>query len=170
MSKLWLWSDLHLGHNNITKYREGFSSSEDHHNTIYDRLATTVGKRDTLYLLGDIAFTKEWLNKIKDIKCIRKVLVVGNHDLERGIKMRNLVEVYDEVYSLVSHRNVWLSHYPIHQDEIRNRKGVFYGHTHGHLINDPRYVNLCVEHNPKPQLWADVYDKLMSQIGEYYEL
>jgi calcineurin-like phosphoesterase family protein len=165
--KLWLMSDLHIGHNNILKYREGFSSVEEHHNTIYENLATSVGKRDTVYLLGDVAFTKEWLKKIKDIRCGRKVLICGNHDQMHGIKMRDLVEVYDEVFSLASHRNVWLSHCPMHSDEIRNRFGCFHGHTHQHKINDPRYINLCVEHTDyKPRLWSDAFDELMSKTKE----
>ena len=108
MSKLFLAADLHLGHNNIIKYRTDFASAEDHHNTIYENLASAIGKRDTLWLLGDVAFTKEWLNKIKDIRCIRKVLIVGNHDCERGIHMKDLVDVYDGVFSLISHKNWWV--------------------------------------------------------------
>lgn len=165
MSKSWLISDTHLGHKNITKYRTQFSTAEEHHNTVYENLATAVGKRDTLWMLGDIAFTKEWLKKIDDIHCTRKVLIVGNHDNERGINMRDLVEVYDEVFSLVSHRNLWLTHCPIHESEIRNRQGVIHGHTHQALVEDCRYLNVCVEHTEyKPIVWSDAYEKLMEQM------
>lgn len=152
MSRLMLMSDLHLGHKNICKYRTQFSSEDEHHNTIFENLATNINKRDTLYLLGDVAFTPYWLNKIASIKCYHKVLICGNHDTERGIKMEDLVDVYDNVYSLISKRNYWLSHCPIHPQEIRGKLGNIHGHTHNRKImngageESSKYINACVEH------------------------
>ncbi len=168
MSKLYLTSDLHLGHNNICKYRTEFSTAEEHHETIFENLATTVGYRDTLYLLGDVAFDKEWLARIASLKVKHKVLICGNHDLERGIHMRDLVETYDAVYSLWSKRNYWFSHAPLHPQELRTRKGNIHGHLHGNRVwkrqnatphfnsegkiveyydeIDQNYINVCVEH------------------------
>lgn len=160
MSRLMIMSDLHLGHSNICKYREGFSSAQEHHETLFENLATNVGKRDTLYLLGDIAFTLEWLERIKTIKARHKLLVVGNHDTERGITMRHLVDVYDSVVSLFSKRNYWFSHAPIHSDEIRRRFGNIHGHCHGHKIDDKRYINACVEHtNYKPITFEELVNE-----------
>lgn len=175
MSKLWLSSDLHLGHRNICKYRQNFSSAEEHHNTIFENLATSVGKRDTLYLLGDIAFDKFWLQKVAELKVQHKVLICGNHDLENGIKMRDLVPIYDNIEVLWSKRNYWFSHCPIHPQEIRNRLGNIHGHLHGNMVwedeveiempgggstyyspIDTRYINVCVEHTDwKPITFAE---------------
>ena len=162
VSKLWITSDLHLGHKNICKYRKLFTDAEEHHNTMFENLATTVGKRDTLYLLGDIAFDKYWLNKIANINCNHKLLVCGNHDTERGINMRMLVEAYDNVMSLFSKRNIWFSHCPIHPQEIRGRLYNIHGHLHGNVVEgDSRYFNACVEHtNWKPILFSEI-DELM---------
>ena len=167
MSRLLLTSDLHLGHKNICKYRSMFSSAEEHHNIVFDNLATSIRKRDTLWLLGDIAFTKEWLARMKEIKCIRKVLISGNHDTERGIHMKDLVDVYDDVFSLVSHRNVWFSHCPIHPQEIRNRKLCIHGHLHDQIVadnlgqQDKRYVNVCVDHTDfKPITFQEIIEKV----------
>lgn len=145
MSKFLIWSDLHLGHNAICKYRTQFSSPEEHHETIFDRLATALGKRDSLWLLGDIAFTQEWLDKIAGLKCAKKTLILGNHDLERKLRFTDLVGVYDSVQSLVGKRNYWFTHCPIHPDEIRGKGGVIHGHTHNKNIPDDRYFNACVE-------------------------
>ena len=168
MSRLLFTSDLHLGHKNICKYRTQFSSPEEHDNTLYENLSTNVRKGDTLYLLGDIAFTFEWLEKIKQINCRHKLLVCGNHDTERGIKMKHLVDVYDDVVALTSKRNYWISHCPIHPQEMRGKLGCVHGHLHskkvkmkdpmgydtpisGSLVSDHRYLNVCVEHtNYKP--------------------
>lgn len=159
MSKVYITSDLHLGHKNIHKYRTEFSTAEEHHEIIFDNLASTVSKHDTLYLLGDVAFDKEWLARIADLKVNHKILIVGNHDLERGIHMRDLVEAYDAIYSLWSKRNFWFSHAPIHPQEMRGKKANIHGHTHGNMVwtnpecnksgfseIDTRYLNACIEH------------------------
>lgn len=145
MARLLLMSDLHLGHNNICKYRTEFSDAEEHHNTIFENLATELRSRDTLYLLGDVAFTREWLSRIGSLRCKFKMLVVGNHDTERGITMSDLCHTYDKVVSLITHRKYWLSHAPIHPQEIRGRAGNIHGHTHNHCLEGP-YINACVEH------------------------
>ena len=169
MSRLMLTSDLHLGHKNICKYREGFTSEEHHNETLYENLAANVNKRDTLYLLGDIAFTHVWLEKIGKIRCQRKVLVTGNHDIERGINMRDLVKVYDDVKPFFSHRNYWFSHCPIHPMEVRFRLGNIHGHTHtknvtiednGKEVIDTRYFNVSVDvTNLKPISFDDLINR-----------
>jgi calcineurin-like phosphoesterase family protein len=144
MSRLLFMSDLHLGHDNAYIWREGFSSPEDHHNTIYDNLASELRKSDTLYLLGDVCFTKGWLQKVASLKCRHKMLVVGNHDTERGITMQDLCLTYDKVVALTTHRNYWLSHAPIHPREMRGRIANIHGHTHANCI-EGSYINACAE-------------------------
>lgn len=158
MSRLMITSDLHLGHRNICKYRKIFTSPEEHDEVVFDNLATSINKHDTLYLLGDIAFSKEWLNKIKSIKCRYKLLICGNHDTERGITMKDLVDTYDNVMALLSKRNYWFSHCPIHPQEIRGKLGVVHGHLHNQLVEgDDRYYNACLEHtNYKPISFEDL--------------
>jgi calcineurin-like phosphoesterase family protein len=160
MSTVYVTADLHLGHNNIHKHRPEFSSAEEHHEIIFDNLASTVTKNDTLYLLGDVAFSKEWLARIANLKVKHKILIAGNHDLERGIHMRDLVETYDAVYALWTKRNFWLSHAPIHPQELRNKKANIHGHLHGNMVwadtkapteegfseIDQRYINVSLEH------------------------
>lgn len=162
MSKLLISSDLHLGHNNICKYRTNFKTPEEHHETLFENLAMSVNKSDTLYLLGDIAFDKYWLGRVADIKCRHKKLVCGNHDIDHH-KMRELCDAFDSVDTLLSRRNVWLTHCPIHPQEIRGRSGNIHGHLHGKLVTledgtkDTRYFNACVEHTDwKPVLYSDI--------------
>ena len=68
MSKLMLAADLHLGHRNIAKYRTQFITSEEHDEIVLDNLKSSVNKADSLWLLGDIAFTKEWLLRLNEIR------------------------------------------------------------------------------------------------------
>lgn len=152
MSRLWLSSDLHLGHKNICKYRTTFSSEEEHSNILFDNLASSVGKRDTLYLLGDVAFTPEWLKRVSEIRCHHKKLICGNHDRDFHT-MAFLVEHFDSVDCLMSKRNCWFSHAPIHPQEIRRRLFNIHGHLHHNLVTLPdgspdlRYINVCPEHH-----------------------
>lgn len=136
--------DLHLGHRNIIKYRPQFKTATEHDETIVDNIKHTVNKRDNLYILGDAAFTHEALKLISNIHC-RKILIMGNHDQMGTMKIADLVNVYDAIHSLISYRNYWLSHAPIHSDELRSRLGNIHGHTHTHNINDSRYLNLSAD-------------------------
>ncbi|AUR93088.1 calcineurin-like phosphoesterase [Vibrio phage 1.182.O._10N.286.46.E1] len=163
MTRLMITSDLHLGHENIIKFRTGFDSAEHHHETLFENLASSIQKRDSLILLGDIAFSKYWLDKIKSIKCEKKLLICGNHDTEKGVKMRDLVRVYDDVMALHSRRNCWFSHCPIHPSQMRGKVCNIHGHLHDKKIktdtmyDDPRYINACVEHtNFKPISFSDL--------------
>jgi len=172
MTRLMIISDMHLGHKNIHKFRKQFCTAEEHHEFIFEMLAINVQKRDSLILLGDIAFDRHWLGKIASIKCTKKLLICGNHDTENGIKMRDLVRSYDDVMSLHSRRNYWFSHCPIHPQEMREKKGNIHGHLHKNEVGDylpsidgnsdifcrdERYLNACVEHtNYKPISFADL--------------
>lgn len=130
MSRLLITSDLHLGHKNICKYRSQFSSEEEHSNTLYENLISNVKKADTIYFLGDIAFDKFWLNKIKEITCKHKKLICGNHDRDFHT-MKELCDAFDSVDCLLSKRNVWFSHCPIHPQEMRKKVLNIHGHCVG---------------------------------------
>ena len=166
MSRLLLTSDLHLGHKNILKFRSGFSTQEEHDETLFNNLAKSINKRDSIIFLGDVAFSIDWLKRIESIKCAKKTLILGNHDLERGIAMGHLMMAYDQIESLYSKRNVYFSHCPIHAGQFRGRKLNVHGHLHGDVVEiesdniiyaDSRYVNVCVEHhNYKPVEFCSV--------------
>lgn len=172
MTRLMITSDLHLGHKNICKFRKQFATPDEHHEIMFENLASNIQKRDSLILLGDIAFNTYWLDKIASIKCEKKLLICGNHDTENGIKMRDLVRVYDDVMALHSRRNYWFSHCPIHNTQLRGKVGNIHGHLHvdevgeylpsidGNsdvLYRDPRYLNACVEHTSyKPISFAEL--------------
>ena len=143
MATAWFVGDIHRGHKNIHKHRE-FPSQEEHDALIKENYHKVVTKRDAVYFMGDTAFTHEALEEIKSWTAESKVLIVGNHDLERGITMQDLVNTYDKVYSFVKYKEFWLSHAPIHPDELRGRVNV-HGHVHGKTLNDCRYFNTSLE-------------------------
>lgn len=163
MSRLMITSDLHLGHNNIHKYRTQFSTAEDHHEFVFENLAMNIKKADSVIFLGDIAFDIKWLERLEKIKCRKKTLILGNHDTER-LQMGQLMFAFDSIHSLYSKRNCWFSHCPIHPGEFRERTLNIHGHTHDRLVQDDpgpdfSYFNVCVERTDyKPISFAEILE------------
>lgn len=151
MSNVYYIGDLHWGHRNILKYRPEFSSIEEHDETITSNILATVGKRDTLWLMGDILFTKEHIDRIGLISDHVGQLnwVLGNHDTdnsERQYIIREILsmDLINKVGSLFKSNGFWLSHAPIHPDELRGKPNI-HGHVHNQTLPDKRYFNTSCE-------------------------
>jgi calcineurin-like phosphoesterase family protein len=136
---------MHIGHAGIGNFRKEVSSEEGNRAYIkhwWDKLVT---KRDIVWVLGDAAFSEEAIDWIAALNG-EKRLVRGNHD---QCPTTSYLRAFSEVYGLVRYKGMWLSHAPIHPDELR---GKFQCHGHTHYYNmqlggkdDPRYLNCCVE-------------------------
>ncbi|WP_373088757.1 metallophosphoesterase [Zhongshania sp.] len=149
MSKVWFCSDLHLGHGNAIKWRTQFETPEDHDSYMFGNIATMLGKRDSLYVLGDAAINDVGLALLAQLPpCAKKVLVIGNHDTERGLKIRDFLEVFDDVQGFMKYKKCWLSHAPIHPAELRDKPNI-HGHVHDGTLPDKRYFNVCPENLDK---------------------
>ena len=138
-------SDLHFNHNIIVpKYRK-FSSQEEHDNIILDKIAK-LKKREILTLLGDTIFDGpryQWyIDQLNKMAC-RIQLVFGNHDSLKLYKEPK----FEIQLPLYSYKNLWVSHCPIHPSELRNRDGNIHGHLHTKDLDDPRYINVCIDYN-----------------------
>lgn len=125
MSKKFFISDLHFGHKNILKYSgalRGGSTSEEHDQWLLDQINSVVKKGDLLYILGDVAFNNTHLEKMKKIRAGNRVLVRGNHDV---LTPNKYLEYFSQIHGLLSFRGVfWLSHAPIHPQELRGRLNI----------------------------------------------
>ena len=161
MSNVYITSDLHIGHKNICKYRPEFTSAEQHNTTMIDNVFNTVGKRDTLWLLGDIIFDHQYdwfyYELCQNIGNVN--LILGNHCSLPTNRQRIIgfaQECGVKLHSLVSYKGCWLSHHPIHPHELRGKYNI-HGHMHREVIDDPRYYNACVEHTDwKPTLFSEI--------------
>lgn len=181
MSQVLFMGDMHLGHRGIhNKFRTEFSSDDEHNYTLYNNLKSVMTKRTKTFFMGDVAFDDKWLQRIKDLPG-SKVLILGNHDTDKfGYHIRDLVNVYDDIYSLLKYKDFWLSHAPIHPDELRGKVNI-HGHVHdqsilvgctdelynwddpAHQQDDPRYINVC----PEKWLWYPVsLQTVQSMIGK----
>lgn len=142
---IYFTSDFHFGHKNILKYRPEFKSIKDHDECILDSISK-LKKRDILYILGDIIMDCEnydwYITQFKKMSCRFKI-VLGNHD-----SLRLYYEDRFELHlPLFSYKNIWVSHCPIHENEIRGRIGNIHGHLHKCIIDNYKYVNVNVDVN-----------------------
>jgi calcineurin-like phosphoesterase family protein len=78
---------------------------------------------------------------LRNIKAEKKVLVLGNHDI---LTTQEYLSVFDEVQGLVKKYGMWISHAPVHPNELRGKYNV-HGHVHYASIEDDRYFNVCPE-------------------------
>ena len=147
-------SDWHLGHRNILKYRP-FGTIAEHDGLLIKNYREMVGKNDVVWFLGDMVFEADQLHVLWELPG-RKKLILGNHDLERFGKVGDLHSVFEQVHALVKYKGAWLSHCPVHPDELMHRAKVnVHGHLHNGVIEDERYINICPEQtNYRPVVLA----------------
>lgn len=153
MANVWFTSDLHFGHKNINKFRLEVSSEEDNRRRICEDWAKLVTKRDDIYVLGDAAFTMGTVQEFGNLPGARKFLVRGNHD---ELDTQVYLKYFTSVYGLKKYKEFWLSHCPIHPNELRGKINL-HGHVHYADVQDTRYFNMCVE-----SLWKRGYPSLIS--------
>ena len=138
-------SDLHLGHKNITKYRDVFSDARDHDEYVFG-LIEKLNKRDILFVLGDFLFDGDhyqpYLERLNKMPC-RIKLVMGNHD---SLKLHDEPKIEIQ-HPLYSYKSMWISHCPIHPNEMRDRYLNIHGHMHMETLDDPRYFNVNLDVN-----------------------
>lgn len=136
-------SDLHLGHANIIRFcNRPFSSVEEMDKTIIENWNKTVGKNDTVYVLGDFSMTKDlqiidgYINMLNGKICFLK----GNHDywmkkydfLKNG-RVFNLGDYHEEA---LNQKRIIMCHYPMAEWNHFFRGSY---HLHGHQHNNKEY-------------------------------
>lgn len=126
MSNIWFTSDLHLGHKMAAELR-GFSSVEEHNGTIISNLNKVVGSRDKLFVLGDVAWSEPALKMLEEVNCKNMELIFGNHDNYQPPKY---LRYFSKVHGFRRYDNLWLSHCPIHPQEMYRCLGNLHGHIH----------------------------------------
>ena len=141
MSKVWFTSDLHLGHKNIGKFRDNVENSDENTEWIVDWWKANVKKRDTVIMLGDSCFTEEAIDVLASLPG-RKVNQGGNHD---DLPTTSYLRAFDVVRGCEKyHKLGWLSHFPLHPDELRGKFSI-HGHVHYQTLPDYRFVNVCCD-------------------------
>ena len=149
-NKVFLISDLHLGHENIlrfdrpdgTKLRPNFRDLHHMHAVICENWCRVVSPQDKVYVLGDVAFKKDALELMRGWPG-HKRLVRGNHDL---FTTNTYFGIFEEIYGVRQLDGYWLTHVPMHPESLSGRaKANIHGHLHANKLVDKRYVNVSVE-------------------------
>lgn len=167
MANSLFFGDAHLGHRSITKYRTQFRDEQDHFEHIKENYHKVVTKRDVCHWTGDAVFS---LDRLKEIATWpgKKVLVCGNHDTD-FIPMSTLCQYFDEVVALKKYKEFWVSHAPMHPDELRGKVNI-HGHVHYATVNDCRYFNTSCENIDFTPISLHQIRDIMEQRKKFYSI
>lgn len=141
-------SDLHLHHTFIAN-NLGYLDVNDYHEDLIKKWNAKISKRDVIYILGDITFETKKYEILGKLNGIKKV-VFGNHDLGKRSYTEELLKYVNTINGSIKKKigeyNVWLTHIPVHPMEFDYRIDFnVHGHIHQRIINDYRYINICLE-------------------------
>lgn len=161
MSKTWLISDTHFGHEGCySKFtdritgepiRPWASNAAEGDEIIRETWNSRVRPNDKIYHLGDVAIPRRGLKMMEGLNG-RKILVRGNHDI---FKDKDYYVYFESILGSHKLADTILTHYPIHLESIPLHwcRGVIHGHTHSNMIvgadgvtPDPRFENVSIEH------------------------
>lgn len=82
---LFLWSDLHIGHENAIKFdRRPFRDLNHMHETLITRYNSTVPENGVCFFIGDIGNKPEEIRRVISRMHGTKVCFLGNHDKGMG--------------------------------------------------------------------------------------
>mgnify|MGYP001590537844 CR=1 FL=1 len=156
--RYWFVSDTHFDHARVIEYcRRPFANVDEMNETLITNWNATVGARDFVYLLGDVALTKadralRFVTRLKG----RKHLVFGNHDkpnrkeYERSGQFewcKDLAEIKipDPRFTQSDPLRITLCHFPlISWNQSGRGAWHLHGHCHGTLPTDVRSLRLDV--------------------------
>lgn len=170
-------ADLHLWHRRIMELAgRPYASVEEHNAAIQDNINQDVGPRDTLVILGDVAFGpwKRLAKWFDDLRCKNVCIVLGNHDdtVERLNRQEpgrfkrfgDVIQFKIPMPGQEDHLRVFCSHYA-HRVWNKSHRGSLhlYGHSHGTLPDGgTRSMDVGVDtHKYRP--WS--LDEIVAQIG-----
>ena len=160
MSRIFITSDTHFGHQNIIKYcNRPYKSVKEMNDDMIKKWNNTVSKNDKVFHLGDIGFGEphelyEIIHQLNGYK----ILIRGNHDKafsDSTLKTFGFKEIYK--YPIVLEEEYILSHYKLQLVLGSDMKNIF-GHSHNKdNFNNGNYYNACVENNNyKPKMFHDI--------------
>lgn len=160
-------ADTHFLHPKIVDICNRPTTIEEHDLWLIDRINSKVGKKDMLYILGDVSMgdkikTEKLLDKING----NKILILGNHDnnIKSSTRFGEIKQIKNFNFNSPSYPNIHmvLCHYPMASWE-RKIHGSFhiFGHCHGRLKNCGLSFDIGVDcNNYYPLNLVEVMDKM----------
>lgn len=165
MVKTWVYADPHFGHQGVCDFKRHDGTKlrpwiDQEHMTrdLIERYNEIVSDEDRVYFLGDVAMTRRGLDASIPFLKGRKVLVKGNHDID---KLNYYAKYFEDIRACVTKKGFIMTHIPIHPGSMGRWKINIHGHLHYNRVGvdyyddpdnaseknaDPRYVCVSVEH------------------------
>lgn len=173
VSKVFIISDTHFGHDNIIQYSgRPFATVELMDECIRDNWNETVKDEDIIYHLGDVYMgsAPSFLYNLKG----RKRLVLGNHD---NPKDQALQKVFEKImiWRKFPEYKCILTHVPLHDNCLLTGSKYdwsmyinVHGHTHTNDSPSKWHVNACVEKTDyKPIELEELLDRCLEKQKSY---
>lgn len=119
---------LHFGHKAIAQYR-GFNDDFYHDEHLIESWNSVVrGKKDIVYILGDITMeTAQHYHQLDRLNGVKHV-VLGNHDRIQDVP--ELLKYVSTVGGAVDYKGCLLTHVPIHPNEVAFCRRNIHAHIH----------------------------------------
>ena len=157
-------SDLHLSHKLASELR-GFNSIQEHDDFVMDSLKKIDNKRAMIWILGDVAMQPEALERLGDLRS-RLKLVRGNHDQYKDEEYQKYFEV---MHGFLKYKNLWLSHCPIHPQEMFRCGANVHGHIHKNAATDCLgfpYINMNWDFWRRPVSLNEISFMVQNEMSE----
>lgn len=165
---IFLTSDWHISHRNIISYcNRPFQNIEEMDREIIARHNSVVKPEDTVYNLGDFAFSEKRVVEVLQQLNGKQILIPGNHDdchsvHKKYLKFKNKYlrygfhSVEERMELQIGKYKVLLCHLPYaNQEETKIRyaeyrpinKGqiLLHGHVHQHWLTKDKMINVGVD-------------------------
>lgn len=178
MSKIFLTSDTHLGHDREFLWGpRGFTSSQEHDEAVIKNWNETVSAEDTVYHLGDLMLG----DNLYGIECVKRLnghikLIRGNHDTDARWKLYEKLPNVELVgwADVIKYKkyNFYLSHHPTLTSNLEKAPHLrmhlinLYGHTHqmGKFYQDMPYMfHVGLDSNDNRPILLDDAIELMKE-------
>ena len=167
MKNIWFVADLHFLHTKIVEICDRPVKKEYHDEWLLDRINSRVGKKDELYILGDVSMgNKENTEKILHrMNGSNKFLILGNHDdnIKHSTVFKGIWQRRNFNFNSPSYPNIHivLDHFPLASWERKVHGAMhLYGHVHGRFENRGLSFDIGVDaNNYYPLNLEEVLDK-----------
>lgn len=167
MSDIWFTSDTHFFHAKIIEYcKRPFQSAEEMNEVMIENWNNLVKPHDHVWHLGDVCMNESsgahnaLLRRLNG----KKRLVVGNHDkLKSEALHQNFekIELWRGFHFKDGRPSFTCVHIPLAIGHLRDGDVCVHGHIHTNVLEDPRYINVCVEQTDyKPVHMDDIVARI----------
>ena len=166
---VWFSADHHFGHRRIIQHCSrpflGVGDMDYHLRKTWNR---RVKPTDLVYYLGDFAFRspRDYMERTLRGLNGRKILIVGNHDGKRTLKLDGWHEIDKYREFTLDGKRLVLLHYPI-RSWSRKAHGAWHlhGHSHGMAPEDrtqPGILDVGIDTDPHygPIAWVTIRELL----------